>query len=266
MIRLGFPMALTLVPFLVACASARGPGQGARAELAPTGTLRVAVFTGNPVLGARDRESGRVSGTTASIGQALAAEAGVAAQIIEYTSVAKLMEDAAAGAWDITVVAYDPARRNIVDFAPAHIAVDLTYLVAPGQAIVSVAEADRPGVNIAAARGAATTLLLERSLKEAKVLPAENEPAAFALLRDGRAQAYAQNRYMLLGLSEKLPGSRVLDDRFAVAEMSIALPKGRPEALAYVGGFVEQAKKSGVVQRAIDSAGLRGVKVAPPTQ
>jgi len=45
--------------------------------------------------------------------------------------------------------------------------------------------------------------------------------------------------------------------------MSIALPKGRPAALAYVSEFVEQSKKSGIVSRAIAAANLRGVSVAP---
>jgi len=67
----------------------------------------------------------------------------------------------------------------------------------------------------------------------------------------------------LLGLAEKLPGSHVLEDRFAAAEMTIVLPKGRPAALEYVGAFVEEAKKSGSVRRAIESAGLRGVVTAP---
>ena len=75
----------------------------------------------------------------------------------------------------------------------------------------------------------------------------------------------AQNRFLLLGLAERLPGSRVLDDRFAAAEMTIVLPKGRAAALEYVGAFVADAKRSGSVQQAIASAGLRGVSVAPST-
>jgi polar amino acid transport system substrate-binding protein len=67
---------------------------------------------------------------------------------------------------------------------------------------------------------------------------------------------------MLLDLAENLPGARVLDDRFSTAEMCLALPKGRPAALEYVGAFVEQAKKSGLVKRAIEAAGLRGMGVA----
>jgi polar amino acid transport system substrate-binding protein len=253
-----------LTVFLAACASAPpAPTPAAKSELAPTGTLRVAVFTGNPVLGSRDKETGEVSGTTASMGRALAQAAGVPARIIGYGAIAKLVEDAKTGEWDIAVVAFDPARRNVLDFAPPHIVVDLTYLVAPGSPIRSVPEADQPGVHIAAAKGAATTLFLERTLKQAKVVQADNEPAAFGLVKDGRAQAYAQNRYMLLGLAEGLPGARVLEDRFSAAEMCLVLPKGRTAALAYVGEFVEQSKQSGTVQRAIDAAKLRGVSVAP---
>jgi len=218
---LAMPVA-ALAIFLAACAST-SPTPGVRAELAPTGTLRVAVFTGNPVLGTRDKATGEVSGTTVTMGRALAA----------------------------------------LDFAPPHIVVDLTYLVAPGSTIRSVPEADRAGVNIAAARGAATTLYLQRTLKEAQVVQADNEPAAFNLIKEGKAQVYAQNRYMLLGLADNLPGARVLEDRFSAAEMCIVLPKERPAALAYVSEFVEQSKKSGTVSRAIETAKLRGVRVAP---
>lgn len=267
MFKIGSMLAAVMIPIVAGCAATPPvPTPEAKAELAPTGTLRVAVFTGNPVIGSTDKATGEVVGTTVILGRQLAERAGVPARIIGYSAVAKLVDDAKSGAWDIAVVAFDPARRNVLDFASPHMIVDLTYLVAPGSSIRSVADADQPGVRIAAARGAATALLLERTLKQATLAPAENEPAVFAMLKEGKVQAMAQNRYMLLGLADTLPGSRVLDDRFAAAEMSIILPKGRPAALAYVGEFVEQAKKSGAVGRAIDSAGLRGVSVAPAIQ
>jgi polar amino acid transport system substrate-binding protein len=250
--------------FLAACASAPTPPTSAqRSELAPTGTLRVAVFTGNPVLGTADKASGEVSGTTAAMGRALAQSAGVPVKIVGYSAIAKMVEDAKTGEWDVAVVAFDPARRSVLEFAPPHIVVDLTYLVAPGSTIRSVPEADKAGVSIAAAKGAATTLFLQRTLKSAQVMQADNEPAAFGLVKEGKAQVYAQNRYMLLGLAETLPGARVLDDRFSAAEMCLVVPKGRTAALAYLGEFVEQSKRSGTVQRAIDEAKLRGVSVAP---
>jgi len=254
-----------LVPLIAAgCAGAPpAPTAAQKSELAPTGALRVAVFTGNPVLGSVDKSSGEVGGTTAALGRALADAAGVPAKIIGYGAIAKMVEDAKTGEWDVAVVAYDPARMGVLEFAPPHIVVDLTYMVAPGSTIRSVPDADRPGVRIAAAKGAATTLFLQRSLKSAQVVQADNEPAAFALIKEGKAEAYAQNRYLLLGLAQGLPGARVLDDRFSAAEMCLVVPKGRGNAIAYVSDFVERSKRSGTVQRAIDDAKLRGVSVAP---
>jgi polar amino acid transport system substrate-binding protein len=259
-----WPLVFAVAAMTAGCAGGPpAPGVAAKAELAPTGTLRIAVFTGNPVIGSKGKTPGEVTGTTVTLGRQLAARAGVPATIIEYTAVGKMVEDAKTDAWDIAVVAFDPARKNVVDFAPPHMVVDLTYLVAPGSNIRSVAEADQSGMRISAARGAATALYLERNLKAAKVVPAETEAVSFEMLREGKADALAQNRFLLLGLAERLPGSRVLNDRFAAAEMTIILPRGRPAALAYVGEFVAQAKRSGAVLRAIDGAGLRGVTVAP---
>jgi polar amino acid transport system substrate-binding protein len=260
-------LAAVLAASIGGCATAPGttmsaPTSATKTELAPTGTLRVAVFTGNPVIGSKDRASGELKGTTVILGRELAARAGVPVGLIEYTAVGKMVEDARAGAWDIAVVAFDPARRSVLEFAPPHMVVDLTYLVAPGSSIRSVADADKSGVRIGAARGAATALFLQRELKAAIVVPAENEPAVFALLREGKVDAIAQNRFLLLGLAEQLPGPRVLEDRFSAAEMTIVLPKGRAAALEYVGNFVEEAKRSGSVGRAIEAAGLRGVRVA----
>ena len=235
----------------------------AKAELAPTGSLRVAVFTGNPLIGSRNKKTGEVSGITVTLAKSLAERIGVAVLVIEYTAVSKVVEGASTGAWDIAVLGVDPARRNVIDYAPPHLTVDITYLVAPGSAIRSVADADRPGVRIAAARGGVPAIVLERMLGKATLVVAENEPAAFDMLRAGKVQAIAQNRSLLLDLTESLPQARVLDDRLLAAELAIALPKARPAALAYVSQFVEQAKASGAILRAIESSGVRGVNVAP---
>jgi len=241
---------------LIGCASS-GPSPQVKAQLAPTGELRVAVLTSNPI----------IQRTTPALGRELAARAGVPAKLIEYGAVNRMMEDAAKGAWDVTVVAIDPERRAIVDFAPAHLNADgfLTVLVPPGSAARRMADIDQPGMRVAAVRGAATQMVLSRTLKNATVLAAENEDAAFGSMKDGKAQGYAQNRFMLRARAATLPGSRLLDDSFAGLHLAFAVPTNRPAAVRYVAQFVEQAKASGAVQRAIDDAGLRGeVSVAPP--
>jgi polar amino acid transport system substrate-binding protein len=242
---------------------APAPSAAVKAQLAPTGTLRVAVFTGNPLIGNRNETTGEITGTTVTLGKALAERAGVPVAIVEYASIARLVDAASANSWDIAVLGVDASRRDVLDYAPAHFSVDITYLVAPGANIQSVADADRPGVRIAAARAGVAAIVLSRALHKATFVQTETEAAAFEALKTGRAQALAQNRSLLMEFAGRLPGSRVLDDRLLAAELAIALPKKRGAALAYVSEFVKQAKASGLVKRAIDDAGLRGVNVAP---
>jgi polar amino acid transport system substrate-binding protein len=248
---------LAVLVLLAGCASS-GPSPEVKSQLAPTGALRVAVLTSNPIIGTK--AGNEVGGTTVTLGRNLAASAGLPAQILDYAAINRLMEDAGKNVWDVAVVAIDPARTAIVDFAPAHLSADgfLTVLVPPGSGARTMADVDQPGKKIAAVRGAAPLMILERTLKNATVLPAENENAAFASMQQGQADGYAQNRFMLRARAATLPGSRLLDDSFAGLQLAFAVPKGRPAAAGYVAKWVEEAKASGAVQRAIDAAALQG--------
>ena len=58
--------------------------------------------------------------------------------------------------------------------------------------------------------------------------------------------------------------SSLLEGRFNVVQMAIAIPKGRgPAALDYLNGFIAAVKADGTVAGAIQRSGLRGVHVAP---
>jgi polar amino acid transport system substrate-binding protein len=67
----------------------------------------------------------------------------------------------------------------------------------------------------------------------------------------------------MLRYAPQLPGSRVLEQRYGFNTLALAVQKGRADRLAYLSEFVEEAKASGVVQRAIDSSGWKGLHVAP---
>ena len=114
---------------------------------------------------------------------------------------------------------------------------------------------DQPGKRIAAVRAAAPLMILERTLKSAKVVAAENENEAFALMRDGKAEGYAQNRFMLRARAATLPGSRVLDDAFSGLRMAFALPENRPEAAGFV---AELSRRSSAPARSRKRSTLRG--------
>jgi polar amino acid transport system substrate-binding protein len=141
---------------------------------------------------------------------------------------------------------------------------DFTYLVPSGSSIRSVADADRPGVRIAAVSNHASTLALSRILKHAELVYAETPDTTFELLRSGHADAFAQARPVLLDYSTQLPASWVLPERYGAYLLAMALPKGKAERLVYIAEFIEEAKASGLVQRAIEDGRLGGIQVAPP--
>ena len=106
-------------------------------------------------------------------------------------------------------------------------------------------------------------LFLRRNLHRAQLVSTQGNDAAFALLSTGQAEALAGLFQALLGSMAKLPGSRMVDGRFMGVQQSIAVPKGRDAGLAYLRRVVEDAKVSGLVARAIERTGARGVSVAP---
>jgi len=61
----------------------------------------------------------------------------------------------------------DPTRAAEINFTPAFVRSDFTYLVPPGSPPRSAADVDRPGVRVAAVRGHASTIALVRLLKQA---------------------------------------------------------------------------------------------------
>jgi polar amino acid transport system substrate-binding protein len=154
-------------------------------------------------------------------------------------------------------------RPTEVEFSPPFMQLDFTYLVPSASLIRSVADADQPGVRIASVRHHASTLALSRILKHAELVYAETPDTTFDLLRTGHADAFAQARPVLLDYSTQLPGSPVLQERYGAYLLAMALAKGQAGRLAYITEFIEEAKASGLVQRAIERGGLRGVQVAP---
>ena len=88
---------------------------------------------------------------------------------------------------------------------------------------------------------------------------------AVAMLRAARsADAFALGRDSLPPFVAEFPGSHIVDGGFQQTGIAIAVPKGHPAALAYVTKFIEDAKASGSVRRAMDRAGMANLAVAPP--
>ena len=236
-------------------------------DLVVTGKLRGAMFmpqySTDPVTGELKGAAGGI--VMVALGRALATRLGAELVLVGHPTPLKATECLKAGACDVVLgMGIDPTRDADVDFSSPFMELDFSYLVPPGSSIESVGHADRPGVRIAAVRNHASTLALARILKHAELVYADTPDATFNLMRAGRADAFAQARPVLLEYFPQLPGSRVLHERYGAYLLAMALPKGKAEQAAYITEFIEEAKASGLVQRAIDGGGLRGVQVAPP--
>ena len=103
------------------------------------------------------------------------------------------------------------------------------------------------------------------TLKNTRVTSFRTVDELVAKMKAGDVDAVALGRESLQGLQPQIPGSRILDGYFHAAGTAVVVPKNRPAALAYVTEFIEEAKFSGIVRRALDGAGLRGAPVAPPS-
>ena len=230
------------------------------ADLVRAGRIRVALFP--PQF--RKDANGALTSPWVEMVRALAQHIGVKLVVVELSSPNELAGCLATGACDIGAMGYDPTRAPLVGgFTPAFMRVDYSYLVPAGSPIQNFADADSPGIRIAAVTNHASTLSLGRMLTKAEQVGTETPDIAFDLLRDGRVDAWASILPTLLEYSAMLSGSRVLPGSYGANRPALVVPKGQDARLAYLSEFIEQAKASGLVQEAIARAGQPGYRALP---
>lgn len=228
----------------------------------PTKPLRAAIILSNPVLVTRGPD-GTPGGVTVGLAQALAKRLGRPLELVSYDNPARYNGSVGHGAWDVGLAARDPARGEHLAFSVPFLEVDNGYVVGPSSALRHAEEVDRPGIRVAVAEGSAPDGVLTRNLRAATLVrvPGGLE-AARAALSEGRADAYGDNTHLCHGIVEKLPGARVLEGRFNLVLMSIAVPKAEAEqAMPAINNFVAAALSDGLLARLISEAGLRGVRL-----
>jgi polar amino acid transport system substrate-binding protein len=232
-------------------------------DLVQSGALRVGVGLGSLTTAIKDPATGEVKGPALELGRALAARIGIRSVSVEYPRPGAVIDGLRANAWDIAILIIDPVRAQQVDYSNPFLQSDLTYLVAAGSTLQSVADVDQAGIRIGVARRDSSDLQLTGVLKRAELVRTDSIAAAVELLRTGGVNAIALNRPSLIAQSATLPGSRVLSVGFARFYSGVAVPKGHDGRIAYINEFIEDAKASGLVKRMIEKLAMQGVQVAP---
>ena len=244
------------------CSTMPAVPAAARAQLAPSGTLRAAINFGNPILAARAAD-GSAQGVSVDLARELGRRLGVAVELVPYQAAGRVVEGVKTLAWDLAFVAIDPLRGNEIDYSAAYVVIEGAYLVRQDSSIRSNAEIDRPGIRVAAARGSAYDLFLSRELRQARIVHVPTSPAVTETFLAQNLEAAAGVRQQLEADARRIPGLRLLDGRFMVINQAMGVPKGRPEGLDYLRTFVEEMKSSGFVAGALERHQIKGAAVAP---
>ena len=141
---------------LTGCAGiSTAPTPEARQALTPTGKLRVALQLGNPLNVIQDSASGEMKGVAFDLGKELARRIGVPFEPVMYPSVGALLESGKSGAWDVAFVGFSPERAKEWNFSALHMEVEFGYLIPGGSSISTMADMDRPGIELPCRRNPA---------------------------------------------------------------------------------------------------------------
>jgi polar amino acid transport system substrate-binding protein len=239
------------------------PSPAARAELAPSGTLRVGINHSNFLLVNPGSPHGAPRGIAPDLGAELARRLGVPLQYVSFAGAGETADAVKQDAWDVAFLGAEPQRANEIAFSAAYLEIPVTYLVPAGSPIRDLADVDRTGVRVAVSAKSAYDLFLTRNLRHATLVRAEGLPAAFELFRTQRLEALAGLRPGLMADAAKLPGARLLDGQVTAVQQAIGTPKARQEGARYLRVFAEEVKASGLVAQLIGKHGVQGVNVAP---
>ena len=233
-------------------------------ELAPTGKLRLAIAVSpSPSAQFAIQDGNTYRGVAVTLGRALAAKLGVPLEIIPHQASGEIQNSAASNRWDVAFLPVDDERKKFVDFGNAYHLLQSTFLVGSNSKIQSVKDADAKGIGLGGVANTATFRAAKKATPNATHIDFSGVDAAVAAMSEGKIEGIALSRESLSGLLGKIAGARILDDAFLNSSTAVCVPKGKPAALAYVSEFIEEAKASGLVRKALDEMGLKSSQVAP---
>ncbi len=227
-------------------------------ELAPSGTLRAGINMANTLLVTGSTPAGEPTGVAPDMAREIADRLGVAVSYVPFASPGEVADAAGSDAWDIALIAAEPARAETIAFSAAYVEIEATYLVPESSSFRSVEDVDRPGMRIAVSARSAYDLYLTRSLKHGELQRAKGMAGAVDLFVTEKLDALAGLRPALNWDAEKLPDTRILEGRFTTVQQAIGTKPENIAAAAFLQKFVVEAKARGLVARLIERHGVEG--------
>ena len=135
------------------------------------------------------------------------------------------------------------------------------FAVPQNSPLTTVADVDRDDVRIGVKLGSAYDLYLSRTLQHATVVRGDEGVDIF---RAQHLEVAAGIRAPLTAYVADRPDLRVIDERFLQIQQAIGVRvDGSVETITFLRDLVEELKRSGFVQDALDRSGQVTARVAP---
>ena len=235
----------------------------ARAELAPSGTLRAGINMSNFLLVTGKTPEGDPDGVSPDLAREIARRLGVPVKLVPFPSPDGLVAAAGDNSWDIGLVGAEPQREEKMSFTAAYAEIEATYLVRENSPLKAVADVDKKGVSIIVRGGSAYGLWLERNIKNANLILTDDNAVARERFLKENIDAFAGLRTGLLKDVAANPGMRILPGQFAAVQQAVGTHKRNKAGIAYLREVVEDAKASGLIASFIEKHKANGLSVAP---
>jgi polar amino acid transport system substrate-binding protein len=202
------------------------------------------------------------------VGKFIAEKLGVPLELVPYSNSETYLQSFGKGEWDIGFGTQTPSVANKADFIIDVVLTDYVFVAAPGREFADAAQIDRPGVKVGASPTSASDQFLSQTLKSAELVRipggSSTGSSGIELLRTGKVDVWATSAGNVQQIIDSLPGAKLVPGAFKSDQYMVILPKGRSsEAQSKLFEIVKEAKKTGVVRKAVEQLGLKGVRAAP---
>jgi polar amino acid transport system substrate-binding protein len=234
-------------------------------SFAPSGTLRVGINLGNPLLASLDGETGKPKGITVDIANHIANKLQLAIAFTCYQMAGATVDAVKAGDVDLVFVAIDPVRGADISYTPAYIQIEGAYMVKDDSPLTKNEDVDMAGNEIVVGKGSAYDLYLSREIKQASLLRSANSQAVVDDFMSGSGNVAAGVKQQLESDAQRYEGLRMLPGRFMVINQAIGTPKARVDfekITAYLSDVIQELKASGFIAQAMHRHQVKGAKVA----
>jgi polar amino acid transport system substrate-binding protein len=256
---------LFLLGILLVASSIPGSSLGQSAinsEIAPGGRLRVAMNAATAVLLKRTPDGQITGGVGLELGRFMAGKLGAVFELVAYPDSNSYTQSFGKGEWDIGLGVRSPLVAEKADFLLDVLLNDYLFVAAPGRQFANAAQVDRSGVKIGVGLNSSSDQFLSKTLKSAELVRLTGGRSIEAL-KSGQVDVWAASASNIEQVADRLPGANIVPGTFTSERTMVILPKGRSAAAqAKVVQIVNEAKKTGVIRKALEQTGAKGVRLA----